>query len=70
MAGEILTIKLDDEQQAQIRTATGRSITELNLSLTALAELNDEDLEKVAGGVYNVYKLAGNHNEMLVRDRR
>ena len=66
----ILTIRLNDAQQEQIRTATGRSITEFNIDLGVMAELSDEDLEKVAGGVHNVYKITLNHNETLVRDRR
>ena len=67
MAGNILTIKFNDEQQEQIKTATARSIPELNIDPGAIAELSEKDLEKVAGGFF---KQAGNHNETLVRDRR
>ena len=65
----ILTIRLNDAQQEQVKAATGRSITGFNIDLGAMAELNDEDLDNVAGGVYIVHKLTGNHNETLVRDR-
>ena len=50
MAGNKLTIKLTDDQQSQIRQATGRSITELNIDLGATGHLTDKDLADVAGG--------------------
>ena len=52
MAGNILTIKFNDEQQEQIKTATARSIPELNIDPGAIAELSEKDLEKVAGGFF------------------
>ncbi|MGA2986122.1 MAG: hypothetical protein ABSG32_20140 [Terriglobia bacterium] len=50
MAGNKLTIKLTDDQQNQIKSATGRSITELNIDLAATGQLTEKDLENVAGG--------------------
>jgi len=50
MAGNRLTIKLTDEQQNQIKSATGRSITELNIDLGATGNLSEKDLENVTGG--------------------
>ncbi len=52
MAGSKLTIKLTDEQQEQIKKATGKAVTELNIDLAATGSLRDEELEKVAGGVW------------------
>ena len=49
MAGK-LTIKLTDEQQKQIKDATGRSITELNIDSAATGALGEKDLDQVAGG--------------------
>jgi hypothetical protein len=49
MGGDKLTIKLTDDQQKQIRAATGKGITELNIDLAA-GRLSDEELDQVAGG--------------------
>jgi len=54
MAGNRLTIKLTDDQQNQIKSATGKSITELTIDLAAAAYLSQKDLENVAGGVQKV----------------
>ena len=51
MAGTKLTIKLTDAQQDQIKQATGRSITELNIDVAATDALSPEDLDRVAGGL-------------------
>jgi len=51
MAANKLTIKLTDEQQSQIKSATGRGITELHIDVGAMSQLNDEDLEEVSGGI-------------------
>ena len=51
MAGNKLKIKLTDEQQTQIKNATGRSISELNIDLGAMGQLTDKDLETATGGV-------------------
>jgi len=50
MAGNKLTIKLTDDQQKQIKDATGRAITELNIDLSATVNLSEKDLENVTGG--------------------
>ena len=55
MAGNKLTIKLTDEQQKQIRDATGRSITELNIDLASTGALSEKELADVAGGAVRVY---------------
>jgi hypothetical protein len=54
MAGNKLTIRLTDDQQKQIKDATGRSITELNIDLAATGNLSEKDLEQLAGGVQKV----------------
>ena len=51
MAGNKLTIKLTGDQQSQIRKATGRSITELNIDVAATGHLTEKDLDQIAGGV-------------------
>jgi len=50
MAGSKLTITLTDEQQKQIRYATGKAITELNIDLASAGNLTDEDLRQISGG--------------------
>jgi len=50
MAGNKLTIKLTDEQQNQIKNATGKIISELNIDLGTITKLTDEDLNDVSGG--------------------
>ena len=39
-----------DDQQNQIKAATGRSITELNIDVGATGHLSEKDLDNVAGG--------------------
>ena len=50
MAGNKLTIKLTDDQQDQIKKATGKSITELNLDIAATSALTQKELDDVSGG--------------------
>ena len=50
MAGSKLTIRLTDDQQKQIREATGKSLTELNIDLASTGQLTETDLDQVAGG--------------------
>ena len=50
MAGNILTIHLTDEQQQQIRAATGKNISALNIDLSLTGNLSEKDLDNVAGG--------------------
>ena len=49
MAGNKLTIKLSDDQQNQIKNATGRKITELNIDAAAISHLTEKELDQVAG---------------------
>jgi hypothetical protein len=50
VTGNKLTIKLTDDQQACIRNATGKNITELNIDLSSTGNLSEKDLDDVAGG--------------------
>jgi len=52
MPGNKLTIKLTEDQQNQIKKATGKSITELNIDLASTGELSEKDLAQAAGGVF------------------
>jgi hypothetical protein len=54
MAEKKLTITLTDDQQKQIKDATGKSITELNIDLDSTGDLTDLELEQVAGG-FHIY---------------
>jgi hypothetical protein len=58
MAGNKLTIKLTDDQQNQIKNATGRTITELNIDLAATGQLSEKDLEELAGGRREAQQMA------------
>lgn len=58
MAGKKLTIKLTDDQQRQIRDATGKRIKELNLDLDSTGGLSEKELDKVAGGTVSIYHKA------------
>ena len=51
MAGNNLTIKLTDDQQKQIKAATGKSVTELSIELAFTGHLTDKELEQAAGGI-------------------
>lgn len=51
MAGNVLTIKLTDDQQKQIKETTGRSIIELNIDLNQTGHLSEKELDDVAGGI-------------------
>ncbi len=50
MAGNKLTITLTDEQQKQIRDATGKTIKELNIDPGSTSQLTQKDLEQLDGG--------------------
>jgi hypothetical protein len=54
VAGNKLTIRLTDDQQKQIKNATGKSITELNIDTAAMSALTDEQLDQASGGFSNV----------------
>ena len=45
-----VTIPLTEEQRKQIKKATGKDMTELNIDLTATGNLTEKELDKVAGG--------------------
>jgi type IV secretory pathway VirD2 relaxase len=55
MAGNKVTIRLTEDQQSQIKKATGRSITELNIDVAATGQLTDKDLADVGGGSNKIY---------------
>ena len=50
MAGNKLTIKLTEDQQKQIKAATGKSLTELHIDLASTGDLTEGELAQVAGG--------------------
>ena len=50
MANKNLKLILTRDQQKQIREATGKSVTELNISVQAEGALGEMELEKVVGG--------------------
>jgi hypothetical protein len=50
MAGSKLTIKLTEEQQTQIKKATGKTIKEINIDAAATGALSDQDLDQLSGG--------------------
>lgn len=54
MAGNKLTIKLTDDQQSQIHSATGRKITELHIDAATISPLTEKELEQVTGGVSEI----------------
>ena len=54
MAGKKLTITLTDGQQKQIKAATGKSITELNIDVASQSNLSEKDLDQVAGGFKSI----------------
>lgn len=51
MAGNILTITLTDEQQKQIREATGKTLTELNIDIASTGQLTEKELDIYAGEI-------------------
>jgi uncharacterized protein (DUF1778 family) len=50
MAKENLTLKLTNDQQKQIREATGKNISELTIEIASKGQLTEEDLKHIAGG--------------------
>ena len=59
LAGNKLTIRLTDEQQKQIESATGKSIIELNIDLASTGQLTEKDLQQLSGGVQKVREYPG-----------
>ncbi len=50
MAKTKLTIKLTEDQQKQIKNATGKTLTELDIDFASAGELTGKELENVSGG--------------------
>ncbi len=50
MAGNKLTITLTEDQQKQIKKATGKSLKELHIDLASTGELTPTELGQLAGG--------------------
>ena len=50
MANKNLKLKLTNDQQRQIREATGKDISELNIEVASTGQLTEKDLERVAAG--------------------
>ena len=55
MAGKTLTLKLTGDQQKQIRDTLGKSISELNITLSSTGGLTENDLDKVTGGAIDAF---------------
>lgn len=51
MAGKTLTIKLTDDQQKQIKDATGKTVTVLNINVSDTGDLSETDLDRMSGGI-------------------
>ncbi len=58
-ANKKLTIRLTEDQQKQIKQATGRSIKELNIDLASTQELSKAELEELAGGSFRIGIIKG-----------
>ena len=56
MAGNKLTITLTEDQQKQIKKATGKSLKELHIDLASTGELTPAELGQLAGGHIGVGK--------------
>jgi len=52
MANKNLTIKLTDDQRKQIREATGKDISELNIELASTGHLSENNLDQAARGIF------------------
>jgi len=50
MANKNLKLKLTNDQQRQIREATGKDISELNIEVASTGQLTEKDLDRVAAG--------------------
>lgn len=51
MANKNLKLKLTNDQQRQIREATGKDVSDLNIDLALGGEITEDDLESIAGGL-------------------
>jgi len=50
-AGKTLTIKLTDDQQKQIKDASGKTVTVLNINVSDTGDLSETDLDRMSGGI-------------------
>ncbi|HEV8042117.1 MAG TPA: hypothetical protein VGP62_24775 [Bryobacteraceae bacterium] len=50
MTADKLTVRLTNDQQKQIREATGKKVTALNIDLMGADQLSQSDLDSVSGG--------------------
>lgn len=50
-----VTISLTGDQQKQIQEATGKSVTEMNLTFADKQQLSESELDQVQGGAVNAY---------------
>ena len=53
MANKNLKLKLTSDQQMQIKEATGRDISEINIEVASLGQLAENDLDRVVAGATN-----------------
>lgn len=51
MADKTLTLKLTKDQQKQIKDATGKDVSELNIDTASTGQLSESDLDRAAGGL-------------------
>jgi hypothetical protein len=54
MANKNLKLKLTSDQQRQIKEATGKDVSELNIGIASGGEITEDDLENVAGGAKKI----------------
>jgi hypothetical protein len=54
MPANKVTIKLTEHQQTQIKNATGKNITELNIDVAAVSDLAEKDLDHISGGFKSI----------------
>ena len=50
-----VTIQLTNEQQKQIKSATGKSISQLHIDPAAFGNLTDKELDAVSGGATDYF---------------
>ena len=60
-----VTIHLTEEQQKQIKNATGKDMTELNLGFGPQGELSGSELSGVSGGVLRFTNIRANATSLI-----
>jgi len=50
MANKSLKLKLTNDQRRQIKEATGKDISEVNIEVASTGQLSEKDLDRVAAG--------------------